>query len=134
MTSRRIASAQRMARAGPSKVARNPSPIVLTSRPCPVPQRVAHHLVVAVEQLAPTPVTQSARLRSVESTMSVYSTVASTRSAGAGRPDAGHELLDVAHQRVGVAREQQVGGAGELDEAGVREVLGQIAALTGPDP
>src|SRR4051794_40268294 len=76
--------AQRTPRAGPSNVARKPSPVCLTSRP---PKRESWRRTSSSwrasrsrQRLSP-----SSAARSVEPTMSVNSTVDSTRSAGRGR-------------------------------------------------
>jgi hypothetical protein len=76
-----IAASQRMARAGPSKVVRKPSAQVFHLAAPEPRQLLAHHLIVPVEQRAPLPVATAARR--VESTMSVNSTVANTRSGSA---------------------------------------------------
>ena len=87
-TASTISLAQRTARAGPSKVARKPSPIVLTSVPR---QRASASRTTVLcssssSRQRPSP---SRAACSVEPTMSVNSTVASTRSGsgcvGAGR-------------------------------------------------
>ena len=57
---------------------------------------------------------------SVEPTMSVNRTVASTRSGSGAAADAGEELLDLVEQRVLVADPRQVVVAGQLDEAARR--------------
>ena len=55
------ASAQRIARAGPSKLARKPSPAVSISRPRKRSSCAAHGGVVRLEQLAPAPVAELGR-------------------------------------------------------------------------
>jgi hypothetical protein len=76
-------AARRMARPGPSKVARIPSPVVFTSRPSNSPTRRAASSSCTSsswrQRRSP-----SRPARSVEATMSVNSTVASTR-LGSGR-------------------------------------------------
>ena len=58
---RSSACAQRIARAGPSKVARKPSPAVSTSRPRKRASCAPDRRVVRLEQLAPAPVAELAR-------------------------------------------------------------------------
>ena len=79
-TASAIARAHRIARAGPSKVARKPSPAVSTSRPRKRASCAPHERVVALEQLAPARGRRARAAVSVEPTMSVNITVASTRS------------------------------------------------------
>ena len=67
------------ARAGPSKVARKPSPVVLISGPRWRFSSLADQCVVALEQRPPAAVPQLGA-RSVDPTMSVNSTVSSLRS------------------------------------------------------
>jgi hypothetical protein len=61
--------------------------------------------------------------------MSVNSTVASTRLARGARPDPGQELLDVAQDQLRGLPGQRAVGAGQLDQPGVGDVLGQVAAV-----
>jgi hypothetical protein len=84
------AQAQRIARAGPSKLATKPSPVVFTSLPrkrvsC---RRTAASCEASSSRQARSP---SAAARSLEPTMSVKSTVARTRSgSGSSQPPAPH--------------------------------------------
>ena len=83
-TASTIACAHCTPRAGPSNVARNPSPVVSISRaPIPSDHR-PHRLVVALEQHPSTRRHRASAARSVEPTMSVNSTVASTESRPSG--------------------------------------------------
>jgi len=78
-TASRIAPAQRTARAGPSKAARKPSPVVLISRPrcCCSTSQTLRWNVPSNSRHRPSP---SFATRSVEPTISANSTVASIRS------------------------------------------------------
>ena len=69
----------------------------------------------------------SSAARSVEPTMSVKSTVASTRSGSGPSADAGQELLDLVEDRSGVAARES-GRRPELDEARPGDVRGDVAA------
>ena len=53
LTASAIASAQRTARAGPSNVARKPSPVVLVSFPRKARQFLSHNGVIRVQKIAP---------------------------------------------------------------------------------
>ena len=75
-----------------------------------------HERVVALEQLAPAAVAELARARSVEPTMSVNRTVASTRSGSARLAHAGEELLDLVEHVVRRSPSSDVVVAGQLDE------------------
>src|SRR5262245_13883079 len=57
-TSRQMLTAQRIARPGPSNVARKPSPAIFTSWPRNRAQLPPHDGVVLLEQLAPIPISQ----------------------------------------------------------------------------
>ena len=61
--------------------------------------------------------------------MSVNMTVASTRSGSWIPREPVDELLDLVEQRVGVAGEVDVIVAGQLDVAGARDVVGQVATV-----
>ena len=82
-TASSIACAHRTARAGPSNVARNPSPVVSTSVPRWRVDLALRPLVMSARAVASTRASPSSAALLVESTMSVNSTVASTRSASA---------------------------------------------------
>ena len=58
-----IACAQRIARAGPSNVAKKPSPAVSTSRPSNRSELAPHGGVVLLDEVAPAPVPELRRLR-----------------------------------------------------------------------
>ena len=99
--------AQRIARAGPSKMARKPSPIVFTSRPR---WRASSRRTVASwrsSSVSPAPVAEPAAM-SVEPTMSVKRTVASALSGFAAAAAADQELLDLVEEGVLVAGECEV--------------------------
>ena len=83
--SSRIEQAHSIARPGPSKVAKNPSPAVSTSSPrcSPRRRRIAVWYRASSSRHARSP---SAEACSVEPTRSVKSTVESTRVGGAGAP------------------------------------------------
>jgi len=78
-----ISAAQRTARAGPSNVARKPSPIVLTSVPRHRSSWVRTSALCSASSSRQRP-SPSREAVSVEPTMSVNITVASTRSACSG--------------------------------------------------
>ena len=67
--------------------------------------------------------------RSVEPTMSVNSTVASTRVGSATRRDAGQELLDLVQGELRRLPEQRLLDPGKLDQRGSGDVLGQVASV-----
>ena len=83
---RRSPSAQRTARAGPSNVAKNPSPAVSTSVPRNRPSSARTTPVVLARRARPSALSPSSAAFSVEPTMSVNITVASTRSRSASSP------------------------------------------------
>ena len=80
----RMLSAQRMARAGPSKQAKNPSPVVLISRPRETLSS-SRTILSWVSSSVRQRVSPSDAARSVEPTMSEKSTVVSTRSTMVSR-------------------------------------------------
>ena len=100
---RRVAWAHRTARAGPSNVARKPSPMVLTSRP-----RYRARCARTTWSCRRSRTCRHARSPraadcAVESTMSVNSTVASTRSSTARHATPGQKPLEL-EVRLGLQR------------------------------
>ena len=127
-----IALAQRTARAGPSNVARKPSPAVSTSRPR---KR-----------------SSSARTSAWCCSSSSRQRAVAERGRALGRADdvgeqhrrqdavglrrrahPGQELLDLVGERGRIARHEQVVVARELDEPRARDPLGDVAALLDVD-
>ena len=128
-TARLIASAQRRAReGGPSKVARKPSPTVLTSRP---PKRAElgpddQSCWESRPRQRPSP---SLAASVVASTMSVNITVSRSRAGAVPVRTPGEELGDLLDDRLAVAEERERVGPGELDVARAGDVLGQVAGV-----
>ncbi len=126
-------AAQRIARAGPSNVARTPSPATSTraSPPWTIETGVGRRPRSdrACDSSGRSP---SSLACSVEPTTSTKSTVARTRSASSTRVrEPGDELLDRADEiRV---RKRPVVGAVELDEPRTGDVLGEVAPVTDAD-
>ena len=87
--------------------------------------------IVPAEQLLPPLVTELDRaLRGVDDVGEQHGGQDSLDSRQ--RPDAGEELLDLVQQGVGVAREEQVVGAVELDELGSGDAVGEVATHLNP--
>ena len=117
-------SAQRTARAGPSKVARKPSPAVSISRPRKRASSRRTDRVVALEQLAPASVAQRAAAVSVDAD-DVGEEHGGEHALGLGMPaHAGQELLDLVEDRLGVVEVRQVVCSGQLDQLRARESSG----------
>src|SRR5262245_29466796 len=123
-----MATAQRIARAGPSKVARKPSPAVSISRPRnrSSSRRTAERWRSSRFAQLRSP---SARTRSVDPTMSVNKTVASTRfGCGAGlAPVTSSSISSKDH--VSILGPPGVIYAQELDKACAGNARGDVAAL-----
>jgi hypothetical protein len=62
--------------------------------------------------------------------MSVKRTVIVSTFALAPATSTGQELFDLVHPRMGVAQDEQVLVAGEDDELGIGDVLGQVPTST----
>ena len=66
--------------------------------------------------------------------MSVNSTVASTRSGGAGGARPGDELLELVHERLGVVEEDDALAARQLDEPCAGHVVADELGVAAVDP
>ena len=95
-----------------------PSPVVFTSRP-PYRTSSARTIESCVSRSALQARSPSAAARSVEATMSLNSTVASTRSSRAAPPR--HELLDLVDELVDVEAPHRIVAARQLDVLRIRE-------------
>ena len=111
-----------MPRAGPSKVAKKPSPAVSISRPRNRSSSRRTRCVVLVEQLAPAPVAELGRALGRADDVGEEHGREHAIRLGPG-PDAREELLDLVDDRVGIARPDEVLVAGELDELRARDLL-----------
>ena len=125
LTSSRIAAAQRIARAGPSNVAKKPSPVTLTSAP---PKRASWCRTTRL---------WSARSRCHRASPSSAASLRRPDDVGEHhgrehpawiehRSNARHEILDLGNDRVLIARPDEVVGAGQLDVLRTRDVLGEV--------
>ncbi len=124
-----IASAQRSARdGGPSKVARKPSPTVLTSRPPKRASSLRSVLVVAREQVAPAAVAELRGARRRVDDVGEHHREQRPRQLAAAAP-AGEELLDLFDDRVAVADERERVGPLQLDVARAGNVLREVARV-----
>ena len=123
---RTIAWAQRTARAGPSKDARKPSPVVASSAAAEPLDVAADEDPVLVEQGVPALVAQVRRrprgIHDVREQQRGQDAVRLGTGAGPG-----HELLDLVDDRVAVAGEREVVVAVELVEGRARDERGDLA-------
>jgi protein kinase-like protein len=95
-------------------------------------QLTAHERVVALEQVPPRPV--AVLDREPGRPHDVGEQDGGQDPVGFGqRPDTGHELLDLADERVLIARPHELVVAGELHVPGARNVVGHVAPVTGRD-
>src|SRR5829696_4610430 len=118
--------AQRTARAGPSKVARNPSPRVFTSRP--LKRAIScRSRVVAFEKGSPAAISKlSGPLRRIHDVGEHHGREHPVRLDLP--PRAGQELLDLVRQAVHIARPGHVVIAGKLDVLGSGDARPEEAA------
>ena len=99
----RIALAQRIARAGPSKVASKPSPDVLISRPRYLPQNLASLRIKCLKQFTPGIVAKRCPARRTHDIDKQHRCEHPFRLVHMVR--AGQEYLDLIQQRISIARE-----------------------------
>jgi hypothetical protein len=129
-TPSRMAQAQRIARAGPSKVAKNPSPAVSTSSAIPL-EFPPHDPVMRVEEGAPWTVGQCrgalGRAYDVGEEHGGEDAVDFR-----DRPHAGKELLGLAQHRLSVTHEEEVVLARQLHILRLPDVVGEVAAVAHP--
>ena len=118
-----MAHAQRIARAGPSKVAKKPSPAVSISWPSKRLELLPDDGVMPLQQLAPAPVAELGRLLGRADDVREED----RREHAVGlRPAAraGQELLDLVDNRIGITGPQRVRVSRQLDELRSRYPLG----------
>src|SRR5438445_7527075 len=125
-TARTIEPAHRTARAGPSKVARNPSPAVSTS--LPLKRSSSRRTAAWWASHEPRSVAELCRaLGRADDVGEEHRRQDTVRLRP--MPHAGEELLDLVEDLVGVDPGQMVVPR-QLDEARTRDVLGDVAALS----
>ena len=128
LTSSRMAMAQRTARAGPSNVARNPSPTTLTSFP---PNRSSCRRTTrlwSASRRLPADVAELGGASRRSDDVGEQDRREHSPRIGRGS-DTRDEVLDLRHDRFLVAGPDQVVGSGQLDVSGVGNVLGEVAAV-----
>ena len=117
-----------MPRAGPSKLSQEAVAQRLDLPAAEAPQRVAHAAPVALEHLAPALIAELGRgaggVDDVREQHGREDAIGLGRVAGAGQ-----ELLHLVDQLLGALAPGQVVAAGQLDQLGVRQVLGEPAAV-----
>ena len=122
-----MAWAQRMARAGPSKVARIPSPVELDPLPSMALELASADRFVVAEQLPPPAVAYRdgvlGRVHDVGEQHRREHPVAACVAVGSGQ-----EVFDLVELGVSAARPAWMVVAGDLHEAGARDVPGHVAA------
>jgi hypothetical protein len=126
------AAAQRIARPGPSKVASIPSPVVLISWPpnSSTSRRATSSWTLSSSRQRRSP---SRLACPVEPTMSVNSTVASTRVGAAIRRTPVRKASIWSEGKLRRFPDEGRVGPGKLDQARLGDVLGEVAAMLGRD-
>ena len=128
-----IASAQRIARAGPSKRAKNPSPAVSISEPRKRASSCRMSCMVPLEQPAPSAVAELGRLGGRTDDVGEEDGREDALGLDALRPrcraDRDEELLDLVRDPPPITPRNHVRPAGKLDEARARECAPPSIAL-----
>src|SRR5215204_3214948 len=130
-TTSTICCAHRAARAGPSKVAKKPSPAVSSSVPSNACSLATNSLVMALQQLPPARISEpGGDLRRIDDVRKQDGT--QDRVAGVRRRREANELADGIDQRVQVTFEARAFRARQDDQLGARDQAGDVLRFPSP--